>query len=57
MKYPISEELIPISKLPTPSNPAVMPVLNRMMGLMFRCKSDGQAMARRIQVLKEVFRK
>lgn len=57
MKYPIVEELIPISKLPTPSNPAVMPVLNRMMGLMFRCKSDGQAMARRIKVLKEVFRK
>ena len=40
MKYPIAEELIPITKLPTPSNPALMPLLNRMMGLMFRCRSD-----------------
>lgn len=50
MKYQISEELIPITKLPTPSNPAIMPMLNRMMGLTFRCKSDEHVKVQKCRV-------
>ncbi|MBQ2961215.1 MAG: alpha/beta hydrolase [Oscillospiraceae bacterium] len=50
MKYKIAEELIPITKLPTPSNPALMPILNRMMGLMFRCKSDEHVSVRKYKL-------
>lgn len=50
MKYQIAEELIPITKLPTPLNPAIMPMLNRMMGLMFRCKSDEHVKVQKCRV-------